>query len=264
MAKLLGILGGLGPMSSAYLYKLITEHTAASQDQDHINIILSSRSETPDRTDYILGHSELSPLPYMTEELKKLEQFGADCIIIACNTAHSYIRELRRAVSVPIPNIIHETVDFLVSSGFKKSAILATEGTVSCGLYQDKCNELGLEFELPTEHSQKMITEMIYDCVKCGKAASRSDFYTLADEFARKGCDSLILGCTELSVLAEQLSLYGDANIPYIADSLEILTCFSIAFYDKDSIGFNPKLRAWGERIRESRRNGTSFSTEVM
>lgn len=104
---------------------------------------------------------------------------------------------------------------------------------------------------------------MIYNCVKCGKAASRNDFYALSDEFAKKGCDSLILGCTELSVLAEQLSLYGDSRIPYIADSLEILACFSIAFYDKDSIGFSPQLKAWGDRIRESRKNGTPFTTEV-
>ena len=61
--KLLGIIGGLGPMSSAYFYELITEHTLASRDQDHIDIILSSHATTPDRTDYILGRSNESPLP---------------------------------------------------------------------------------------------------------------------------------------------------------------------------------------------------------
>ena len=49
---LLGILGGLGPMSSAYFYELITAHTKASRDQDHIDIILSSNASTPDRTAY--------------------------------------------------------------------------------------------------------------------------------------------------------------------------------------------------------------------
>ena len=64
--SLLGIIGGLGPASSAYFYELITEHTKASCDQDHIDIILSSRATTPDRTDYILGKSDKSPLPCRT------------------------------------------------------------------------------------------------------------------------------------------------------------------------------------------------------
>ena len=56
--NLLGIIGGLGPMSSAYFYELITTHTLAQKDQEHIDIILSSRASTPDRTDYILGLSD--------------------------------------------------------------------------------------------------------------------------------------------------------------------------------------------------------------
>ncbi|MBQ7714243.1 MAG: aspartate/glutamate racemase family protein, partial [Clostridia bacterium] len=52
--KLLGILGGLGPLSSAYFYELVTKHTKASRDQDHIDMIISSRATTPDRTAFIL------------------------------------------------------------------------------------------------------------------------------------------------------------------------------------------------------------------
>ena len=101
-APLLGILGGLGPYASAYFYELITTHTKAERDQDHINIILSSRASTPDRTDFILGNSDDSPLPWMIRDAKALEQFGATAIVIPCNTAHYFIHEVRRAVSVPV------------------------------------------------------------------------------------------------------------------------------------------------------------------
>ena len=67
---LLGVLGGLGPMASAYFYEMITAHTKAQRDQDHIDIILSSRASTPDRTDFILGRSTDSPLPAMIEDAK--------------------------------------------------------------------------------------------------------------------------------------------------------------------------------------------------
>ena len=61
--KLLGILGGLGPLASAYFYELVIKHTKASCDQDHIDMIISSRATTPDRTAFILGRSHDDPLP---------------------------------------------------------------------------------------------------------------------------------------------------------------------------------------------------------
>ena len=74
---LLGVLGGLGPMASAYFYEMITAHTKAQRDQDHIDIILSSRASTPDRTDFILGRSADSPLPAMIEDAKARSMNGA-------------------------------------------------------------------------------------------------------------------------------------------------------------------------------------------
>lgn len=58
--KTLGILGGLGPMSSVYFYSLITEHTKASHDQEHIDIVLLSGASIPDRTEFITGKSKIS------------------------------------------------------------------------------------------------------------------------------------------------------------------------------------------------------------
>lgn len=263
MSKLLGILGGLGPMSSAYLYKMITEHTLAEKDQDHIDIILNSRATTPDRTDFILGRSTESPLTSMVEDAIRLEKYGADAIVIACNTAHYFIDEVRRAVSVPVPSIIYETVDFLKSSGFRKAGLLATEGTIKSMSYQDKCKSLGLDYVVPSQDSQKKLMELIYGCVKCGKPAKKEDFTAVTNELAASGCDCVILGCTELSVIADELSLYGEPDIPYIADSLEVLACFSIALCKKESVGFTPLLKKWGDEKLEYFMSRRSYVSEV-
>ena len=63
--RVLGILGGLGPMASVYFYELLTRHTKASCDQDHIDVIINSRATTPDRTAYILGQSTENPFDIM-------------------------------------------------------------------------------------------------------------------------------------------------------------------------------------------------------
>lgn len=61
--QVLGILGGLGPAASCYLYQMLIDHTPASCDQDHIDIVISSRASTPDRTAFIMAKARMTPLP---------------------------------------------------------------------------------------------------------------------------------------------------------------------------------------------------------
>lgn len=232
---ILGILGGLGPLSSAYFYELITEHTRASRDQDHIDIILSSRSTTPDRTAYILGDSAEDPLPYMVEDAMLLERYGADAIVIPCNTAHYFIEEIRKAVSLPVPSIITETAEHIKRCGYRRALILATRGTVFSRSYQDELDRLGIEWAVPDEAGQKIVTDIIYGSVKRGKVPDPGELYSVAEPMFASGCDCAILGCTELSVLKRQFS--GDMR--YV-DSLEVLAATAIRMFGHETVGFTP------------------------
>ena len=112
MSKTLGILGGLGPASSVYFYDMLTSHTLAECDQQHLNIILSSRADTPDRTAFILGKSQENPLGAMKREVSKLIGAGADIVAIPCNTAHYFYDSISAEASVPVINIIRQTAIF--------------------------------------------------------------------------------------------------------------------------------------------------------
>ena len=234
---LMGILGGLGPMASAYFYELITAHTKATCDQDHIDIILSSRSSTPDRTAFITGKSDDSPLPFMIQDAQRLEAYGADAIVIPCNTAHYFIDEVRRAVAVPVPSIIEETSAQLRRAGVKKAGILATVGTVSSGSYQTKLEAEGLSYAVPDEKEQRWLMELIYDDVKAGKGAELDKFYAVVRHMKDKGCDRMILGCTELSVINREIG--GD---PILTDSLEVLANVAIKLCGHETVGFSPEF----------------------
>jgi len=50
-----------------------------------------------------------SPLPMMIATARNLEAAGADSIVMPCNTAHCWIEELRKAVNVPIVDMIEQT-----------------------------------------------------------------------------------------------------------------------------------------------------------
>ena len=231
-APLLGILGGLGPYASAYFYELITTHTKAEKDQDHINIILSSRASTPDRTDFILGESDQSPLPIMIRDAKALEQFGATAIVIPCNTAHYFIHEVRRAVSVPVPSIITETVRHLQENGYKNAAILATTGTLASGSYQEELSHFGMEYRTPDKEGRDILMDIIYNDVKKGRIPSMEKLYRVADPLFAAGCDCAILACTELSLLHRDMLIYsartGTTPDPRFVDSMTVLAEASI------------------------------------
>ena len=229
---LLGVIGGLGPLSSAYFYELVTRHTAAERDQDHIDIILSSHATTPDRTDYILGRSEANPLPAMVADAQSLETYGATAIVIPCNTAHYFIEKVRRSVSVPMPSIITETTRHIKACGFRKAAILATEGTISSGAYQHEFAKFGLECAVPDAEGQAALMDLIYGNVKKGVIPQPDALYRILDPLFAAGCDCAILGCTELSLIGEQMR--GDSRI---VDSLLVLADVSIRLMGHKTIG---------------------------
>ena len=95
----LGIMGGLGPAASCYLYQMITDHTPAQKDQDHIDIVISSRASTPDRTAFIVGKSKDDPFDVMEQDGISLVRYGATVLAIACNTVHYFYDRLAAAIS---------------------------------------------------------------------------------------------------------------------------------------------------------------------
>ena len=134
--KSLGVIGGLGPMASAYFLERLIDMTDAKTDQDHLDVILFDRPAVPDRTAYLLGKGE-SPLPRMQETARTLESLGASCVAIPCVTSHALYGELAAAVAVPILHMVEETAAYLKRAGIHKAGILATDGTVRTRLFQD-------------------------------------------------------------------------------------------------------------------------------
>ena len=235
--KTLGVLGGLGPLSGVYFCEMLIRHTKAQRDQEHLNFLLSSYAMTPDRTDFILGRSEENPLETMVEQVSGLIRGGAEVISIPCNTAHYFYDRISEASSVPVINIIRETVAFCRAQGVRTVGVLATEGTVSSGAYESVCREMGVEYVTCNPSEQAVITDMIYNRIKKGQAPCKADFLSVASALTDRGCERLILGCTELSLLKKEWSL----SDPFI-DSLEVLAYASICACGKEPIDFPPAL----------------------
>ena len=221
--KKLGIIGGLGPAASALFYGMITEMTDASSDRDHIDIVLTSFSSTPDRTAFLLGRCAESPIGKMREARDILVSAGVGVIAVPCNTATAFFDELRKDTDVPILNIIDETVAAAKRAGASKVGVMATEGTVKSRAYQDALEKAGLSFAVPDDADMRVLMELIYGNIKRGEKYDMAAFGRVSDRLLSAGCDRIILGCTELSLLPVEGGVYTDST-DALAES-SILAC---------------------------------------
>ena len=248
--KLLGILGGLGPMAGVYFCEMLISHTEAQRDCDHINFLLSSRADTPDRSSFILGQSNDDPTATMIEEALRLQDAGADVIAIPCNTAHYFYDGICRALRVPVLNIIEETAAYCKSVGVKKIAVLSTEGTAASGAYQKFLEAQSIQL-IPLERDeQNIITHIIFDRIKSGKEYDLISFLRVANSLLERGAELIILGCTELSLIKKQNPLPS-----HFVDSLELLALAVIAECGKQPVNFDqPLMKFYGEAMPHRRK----------
>ena len=217
--KTLGIIGGMGPMATAYLLELIIRMTDAKTDQEHLNVMVFNNPQVPDRTAYILDRTKPSPLPVLQGMARSLEEMGAQVLCAPCVTSHYFYRELSGSVSVPFLHMVEETARELSAAGKKKAGILATTGTASTGLFQKALEQAGLEWALPDQRGQELTMSLIYDDIKAGRPADPEKLRQASSPLLEAGCDSVILGCTELSLVKKELCLSEG-----FLDALEVLS----------------------------------------
>lgn len=199
----LGVLGGLGPLATVYFADMVVKLTDAKCDQEHISMVILNHPSIPDRTDYILDNSKPDPLPVMIADAKRLEGAGADFIVIPCNTAHYFYDRIQDNINIPMLNIIDETVSYAKNTvdNLKTLGILATKGTLSALSYQRACQKYGIGCLTPDEEDSRLLMHIIYDGVKAGGKVDFDAFESLIDRMKNNGCEAVILGCTELSVI---------------------------------------------------------------
>ncbi|MEB3311577.1 MAG: amino acid racemase [Snowella sp.] len=237
-----GILGGLGTLSHVeFERKLIYEQSqrGAFHDQDYPVWILINAANIPDRSVSILNGTA-DCVPWLIHYGKLLESAGADFLVVVCNTAHAFYHQVQPHLNIPWLNLIDLTVEFLAQNYplIKTVGILATDGTISAGLYEKSLQKMGLTVvSNPLNSSlQKQIMQAIYHPQWGIKATGNSISCEVYDtlhwviaEFKNQAVDLIIPGCTELAIAVSQME---QISIPWL-DPLDIMAKITIdtAFY---------------------------------
>lgn len=197
--KILGVIGGMGPQASAGFYETVIANTHAEKDQDHINMVIYSHADIPDRTEAIISGKGDEVVRVLQNDVEKLVDFGADYIVMTCNTAHYFIEELKKNKRANFIDMIEETVNYLLQKNIKKVGLLATDGTLLTRIYNDKLEANQIEVVVPSPENQALVMEIIYKQIKSGKAADDSMFEKITKELLEQDVEAIVTGCTELS-----------------------------------------------------------------
>lgn len=132
-----GIIGGMGPEATIDLMQRIITNTNAIDDVDHIRCIVDNNPKVPSRIKAILEKGVENPGPAMAEMAKRLEEWGADFLVIPCNTAHYYYEYVASAVSIPVVHLIDLVVDTILTENptIREIGVLGSTTIIKTALY---------------------------------------------------------------------------------------------------------------------------------
>ena len=214
----IGILGGMGPEAALYFYKKILKLTPAKKDQDHIPTLIYSNPQIPDRTKALFSQNQESLLKALQHSVKLLEKGKVSFIVIPCNTAHYWIKQMRQEVEIPIINMVEETILKMVKSNLKKVGLLGTLGTLKSQIYQ-KTGKRKIDILIPPDNACQQVMTIIAEVKNGNKSESlRNSILSIVKWFGKQGISKVVLGCTELPLLFE-----GQTNLDWLVDPMEIL-----------------------------------------
>jgi aspartate racemase len=226
--RVLGVLGGMGPLASAQFMLRLTLLTPAARDQEHIPAVLWSDPRVPDRTGGTQSGGA-DPLPWLLRGIEGLKRAGCGAIAIPCNTAHGWFDAMQDAAGMPILHIVDAAATDLRRAGVHGGTvgIMGTQATLAMRLYQDRLGALGWDCIVPSQEEMDRLVSPAIALVKANRVAEA--YAPLADvvgSLGARGASSVVLGCTEIPLGIQA----GPEPDLLVVDTIDALARASIAW----------------------------------
>jgi aspartate racemase len=208
MNKRIGILGGMGPLATVFLYKKIIDHVQASNDQAYPRIIIDNHSKIPDRTEFILSNGE-DPTDYLVDSAKLLKDDQCDFAIMPCNTAHYFLDNIQAQVELEFINLLTLTAQRLKEEHISQIYLFATEGTNQAEIYKESLNQQGIQVLRVDPKDQAIISKHIYN-IKGYNFSLEEAFEAIVEKYEP---ENVLLACSELSLAKDRFEFHMDKKV---------------------------------------------------
>jgi len=198
-----GVIGGMGPLATVDFLEKIVAMTPANSDQAHVRLFIDHNPRIPNRHEAIAGDGTEVKVA-LAEMAAGLERCGADFVLMVCNTAHAFRGDIEAAISIPFISIVDEVVCELVAQRPQvgRVGVMAAEGALAAGLYQNALLARGLEPITWSEQELEQFMVLVYQ-IKAGESTQeiRPQMEVLAQLLVDRGAEVLIAGCTEIPLV---------------------------------------------------------------
>jgi aspartate racemase len=214
--KTVGIIGGLGPETTAKFYMQIVSLCAKKNCEKRPNILIVNVPISHKLEEKFISRSigKKKFRVLLTNAAKTLEKGGADFIVLPCNTAHAFIDDIKNSVNIPVLSIIDESINVLKSNGVKKAGLLSTPATIKNKLFDGK-----IDLCLPNKNNQQKMGTIINSILNNQRLdENRIKLLKIIDGISKKS-DALLLACTDLQLLIPEKEINGIE----VFDTMQIL-----------------------------------------
>lgn len=205
--KTIGMLGGMSWESTQLYYRLINEGIRANLGGlNSAKIVLYSTNFDEIARMQSEGRWE-DAVVALGEASVKLEQAGADFLVICTNTMHKVADSIQSKLTIPLLHIADATAIRLKLDSVKKVGLLATKFTMEDSFYTGRLEQNhGIQTLVPDAANRDLVHEIIYSelCQGIIKDKSRQSLLAIINSLVQRGAEAIILGCTEITLLIQQ------------------------------------------------------------
>lgn len=203
--KTIGIIGGMSWHSTELYYRLINEGIQQSLGGLHSARILMASVEFAEIAELQREGDWDKAGEILADCALKLQQAGADFIVIATNTMHISVPIIEQQISIPILHIADATADAIIKDGFNKVGLLGTRFTMQMDYFKSRLVQKGLDVIVPTEQDMTMVDRVIFEelCYGDIRDESRYGYICTINDLTSKGAECIIEGCTEIALLVK-------------------------------------------------------------
>ena len=205
--KTIGLLGGMSWESTAAYYREINEGVKEKLGGLHSAKIclFSVDFHEIEKLQHDENWAETAAI--LTEAAKRVEDGGADFLVICTNTMHKVAPEIEENITIPLLHIADATAEQILADGLSRVGLLGTKFTMEHEFYKKRLiDKYGIEVIIPEPEDRETIHDVIYNELCLGKIIkqSRNEFVRIIESLAEKGAEAVILGCTEIALLIQQ------------------------------------------------------------
>ncbi|WP_460229906.1 aspartate/glutamate racemase family protein [Bacillus cereus] len=229
--KILGVIGGVGPETTAQLYKEIITRFFQRTKGTYPRLLIDNLPINNEIEKCFITSTVTPEIKKQTEEklkecVRRLLQSGTNAIVLPCNTLHTVIEPIVKGDNVKFIHIVEETINEVVTRGYQRIGMICSNSTRYLNLYESASEQFNLDLIYPNTEEQIEVNYLITQIL-----SGQCEKETLIPIFKRleKDVDCIVLGCTDLW----QIPSKGHIKVPII-DSLECLIEGCMDFYLKD------------------------------